>query len=369
MNVMSNRAGSLLLGILAAVATAPAASAAYLDPSAFASLGTLDLADGDYTIDTTGAPVLRDASDNVLFVGTTFFQGGGFGDTISVLTFDSITIGAGVNIRASGTNPLALLSKSNATIRGVIDASGYAGADSSRFNGSGAGGAGGPGGGKGGNGGGFPGHTGEGPGGGPGGPGGIGAVQGAGGSFGGKGGDSALGTFGSTYGDLNLLLQGGSGGGGTGASFFEAVGAGGGGGGGAVELGALGTIDFDGGDLLANGGGVGAAFAANAGGGSGGGLLIHAPSIAVRGASLISAAGGFYWGGGGRILFLTDTATILQTGGNLSVGVGGGANNPTPGVIEYGYLRPVVPEPGSLTLIAIGGVGAALVARGRRRAS
>ncbi|WP_435011498.1 PEP-CTERM sorting domain-containing protein [Tundrisphaera lichenicola] len=367
---MPKRSRRFLIGILTVMAISPAARGDYLDPSAFASLGKLDLTSGDYTIETNGAPILRDAANNIVFVGTTYFQGGSFGETVSVFDFSSINIGAGVHIRAFGSNALALLSRSGIVLAGELDASGYAGADSSRFGGDGQGGAGGPGAGRGGHGGGFPGETGEGPGGGPGGPGGIGGVQGGGGGFGGKGGDSAFGTFGAPYGNLNDFLQGGSGGGGTGASAFEAVGAGGGGGGGAIELGAIDSIIFAGGSLIADGGGVGSAFAANAGGGSGGGLLIHASTIDVEGKSLIAARGGAYFGGGGRILFLTDTATINQTGGNLAVGEGGGANNQEPGVIEYGFLQSaVVPEPASLVLVAIGGLGAALVTRARRRVS
>ena len=40
----------------------------YLDPSAFASLGTLNLTAGNYTIDTNGAPTLRDSSNNTYYV-------------------------------------------------------------------------------------------------------------------------------------------------------------------------------------------------------------------------------------------------------------------------------------------------------------
>ncbi len=360
--------GMILVGTLAVLATSPDARGAYLDPSAFSSQGTLNLTSGNYTIDTSGAPTLRDSSNNILYTGTTYFQGGSFKDTVSVLDFGSINIGAGVSIRVSGDNPLALLSRSTVTLAGTLNASGFNGGDSSHFGGDGHGGAGGPGAGQGGHGGGYPGATGGGPGGGPGGPGGIGYVQGAGGSFGGMGGQSAQGLTGATYGDLGHLLQGGSGGGGTGASAFESVGAGGGGGGGAVELGALGSITFAGGGLIANGGGVGSAFAANAGGGSGGGLLIHAPTIDLDYNSNVEAQGGSFFGGGGRILFLTDTATIQDGGANINVGPGGGADNQQDGVIEYGFLRPnAVPEPSSIVLVAIGAIGTALVSRARRR--
>ncbi len=362
--MMTMRIGTLsgrmmaTLTVLVGLISAPA-RAGYFQPGDFTSLGTLDLVSGNYTIDTTGAPVLKDGSNNVLFTGISASQGSGFNPNVSIFTFGSINIGTGVTIRVTGTNPLVLLSQSGVTLGGTIDASGFSGSDSSRFGGSGAGGAGGPGGAAGGHGGGFPGFTGDGPGGGPGGPGGIGGVQAAGGSYGGRGGESALGQTGATYGDLNLLLQAGSGGGGTGASLFEAIGAGGGGGGGAVELGALSSISFVGGNLIANGGGVGAAFAANAGGGSGGGLLIHAPTINFGPESDIAANGGDYFGGGGRVLFLTSTATIHQTGGNITASAGGGANNQQNGVIEYGFLQtPAVPEPSSFLSLGVGVVAA-----------
>ncbi len=356
---------------LAALGIPPAARAAYLDPAAFASQGTLNLSAGNYTIETNGAPVLRDSGNNVLFTGTTFLQGGSFNDTVSVLDFDSIFIGSGVSIRITGSNPLALLSRSDAVIAGLLNANGFAGHPSNALinPGDGQGGAGGPGGGKGGDGSGSTsGQTGTGPGGGPGGIGGIGAVQAGGGSFGGKGGDNAVGASGATYGNLHLFLQAGSGGGATGTSAFESIGGGGGGGGGAIELGALGAITFFGpGGLQANGGNSGSGFAANAGAGSGGGLLIHAPTIDLEFNSTILAQGGAAFGGGGRILFLTDTGTIRNAGGTISAGAGGGANNQQAGVVEYGLLRaPAVPEPSSMVLIGIGSVAAAVWGRRRR---
>lgn len=361
---MIRRDRLISLGLLALLALNGSARADYLDPSAFVSQGVLNLAAGDYTIDTNGAPTLRDSANNILFTGTTYFQGGTFDSTISVLTFDSITIGAGVNIRAVGSNPLALLSHSNVSVAGLLDASGFSGHDSARFGGDGAGGAGGAGAGAGGN----SGQAGGGPGGGPAGPPGIGVVQAAGGSFGGKGGDSAYGTHAPTYGNLHQYLQGGSGGGGTGGSIFDgANGAGGGGGGGAIELGALGSITIESlGKVQTNGGGVGAAFAANAGGGSGGGLLIHAPTIDMAFNSWVLAQGGSYFGGGGRILFLTTDATIINRGGTYSAAQGGGANNQQDGVVEFGYLR-AVPEPSTIVMTSLGGIGLGILALIRSR--
>lgn len=366
---MPRQRRSWLIGTLIVLGLSPAVSGGYLDPGAFTSLGTLDLTSGNYTINTNGAPTLLDSSNNVLFTGTTFNQGGSFDSTISVLDFSSINIGAGVNITIVGSNPLALLSQGNVTLAGVLNANGSTGANSNSQGGNGVGGAGGAGGGAGGN---ANLGAGQGPGGGPGGIGGIGAVQAGGGSYGGIGGANALGVSGSTYGNLFNFLLGGSGGGATGTSIFDTVnGAGGGGGGGAVELGALGTINFNGGSLTANGGQSGVAFGANAGGGSGGGLIIDAPTINVTGSTAdIAADGGANFGGGGRILFLTDTATINQSGGNITVQPGGGANDQTMGTIDYGFLNPgVVPEPPSLLMVALGSLGVVLLSRARRLVS
>jgi hypothetical protein len=363
---------SFLIGTLAMLAITPTVQGGYLDPAAFTSLGTLNLTSGNYTINTSGVPTLLDSSNNVLFTGTTYVQGGSFDSTVSVLDFSSINIGTGVNIRITGDNPLALLSQANAQISGTLNANGFQGDNSNAAifggTGDGLGGAGGPGGGKGGDGT-TPGQTGTGPGGGPGGPGGIGAVQAAGGSFGGMGGMNALGLAGPTYGNLYNLLQGGSGGGATGTSAFESIGGGGGGGGGAVELGALGSITFFGpGTLEANGGNSGSGFAANAGAGSGGGLLIHAPTIDLEYNSSILAQGGTAFGGGGRILFLTDSGTVLNSGGSVSAAAGGGIDNQQSGTVDYGFLTPAsVPEPASIIMVAIGGLGVVVLSRVRRR--
>ncbi|WP_165248239.1 PEP-CTERM sorting domain-containing protein [Paludisphaera soli] len=120
--------------------------------------------------------------------------------------------------------------------------------------------------------------------------------------------------------------------------------------------------------LSASGGDSGNALAANAGGGSGGGLLIHAPTIETSAFSTIKAEGGSYFSGGGRILVLTETATIIQRGRTISTGPGGGANNQQPGVVEFGYLGgpASVPEPSSLALALLGGLGAAALARRAR---
>lgn len=345
-----------------ALAAAPAARADWLDPASFASLGALNLASGSYTIETDGAPVLKDSGGNVLYTGTTYAQGGTYNPTVSVLTFSSISIASGVTITAVGQNPLALLSQSDLVLYGVIAANGQNGHDSPRLGGDGLGGAGGAGGGAGGD----SSQAGVGPGGGPGTPGGLPNWAGGGG-YGGHGGASDQGLTGPAYGDLHQYLLGGSGGGGGGGNLFQAAGAGGGGGGGGIELGASGSILFgENSALTANAGLAGGGFASNAGGGSGGGLLIHAPTIETRVGSVISALGGAYFGGGGRILFLTDTATINQRGGTISAGAGGGANDQENGVVEYDYLRArAVPEPATLAMGLTAAVGVAALVRRR----
>ena len=88
------------------------AAAAPLDPRAFASLGGLDLAAGNYTLDSGGAlPRLLDSASNVLAWGSLQGQADGLNPQIAVFSFDSLRIGAGASLRASGANPLALLSR------------------------------------------------------------------------------------------------------------------------------------------------------------------------------------------------------------------------------------------------------------------
>ncbi len=133
---------AVALGILVpAIAPGPAV-AGQLDPSAFPSQGTLTLSSGTYTITTNGAAVLMNSSGTVLATGTTFSQGGSFDPTISVLDFNSISIGTGVTINVTGSDPLALLSRGMVTISGTINADGQNGENASA---GGLGGAGGPG--------------------------------------------------------------------------------------------------------------------------------------------------------------------------------------------------------------------------------
>jgi hypothetical protein len=312
----------------------------------------LDLADGDYIIDTGSSasdlPVLKTASGTVLKTGVNYNQGvpasapyWGYNPWISVFSFDDIRIGTNpraTTVTVVGQKPLSLLSRNDIAFLGVLDAGGANGANGTGNlggDGDGAGGRGGPGGGRGGDGGIGKGENGSGPGnadpvidpgtreiGGFGGGGGLGS-RGNGAGFGGRGG----GGFGglveqSNYGDEWLTyLQAGAGGGGTGRDLFLSKGAGGGGGGGAVELGAIESIRLftDLSQVVATGGGFGTGGTVLSGGGSGGGILVHANSI-VGGAYNASAGGPN--GGGGRIVFLDaigrpqDSPTAYVNNGN-----------------------------------------------------
>jgi len=139
----------------------------------FTSLGTLLLTNGYYTVYTSGSnsPDLMDSASNVLYTGVIYNQGGIFDSNIAVFAFSSISIGAAVMITASGTNPVALLSRGSIDLAGTINASGTNGGNQD----DGFGGAGGPGGGSGGFG---SGGSGQGPGGGGGGFGGSAMVLG-----------------------------------------------------------------------------------------------------------------------------------------------------------------------------------------------
>lgn len=334
-------------------------AAAPLDPRAFASLGVLDLAAGSYTLDSGGAlPRLLDSASKVLAWGSFQGQADGFNPLIAVFSFDSVRIDAAASLRASGANPVALLSRQGITVGGVVDAAGRQGGPQ----GAGVGGAAGPGGGRGGDGGGE-GRPGAGPGGGAGGYPGLGNCGwGEGGAYGGGGSNwNPCRSAARPYGDPAVRLQAGSGGGGGGANLFGS-GPGGGGGGGGLELGALDFITLVGRARLSVAGGDFAdGLAVNAGGGAGGGVLLHAPVIDLQsrpeGAPVLDASGF----SGGRISFLAASGGVLGNTAGVTVAANFWGQ---PGVITYGTLA-AVPEPASALLLLSGGV--ALLAMRRRR--
>ncbi len=337
------------------------ARARLLDPEAFASLGTLVLANGSFTID-TDALQIRDAASTVLFTGVVDDQNGradSFDDSasgplgipeIAVFTFDSIDVQSTATITLIGSRALALLSRGNATIDAVLDASGTNAAGA--VVGSGRTG-------------GFAGGTGAMSGVGPGGGGyttasgfdstsraGGGAFRGAG--LVGRASDgNPVGSGGVPYGGLGDSLQGGSGGGGfrltSGPDF------GGGGGGGAAEIGALGALVIGSNATLRSNGGNGAGTtfpAARGGGGGGGGLRLHGASVqrqgslAARGGSLHN---GVLSGGGGRVflsggvLDLAEVAALTATSLTTSVDLVGSSSAPAShGVLTFAPFLTVV---------------------------
>jgi hypothetical protein len=114
------------------------ARAQFLSPSSFSSLGTLNLAGSNYTIDTDALTIVDEAVPGTpLFTGVADDQNGradllndvwdpnsqGIPE-IAVFTFDEIDLQSTANITVVGTRALAFLSHGNATIDTTIDLSG-----------------------------------------------------------------------------------------------------------------------------------------------------------------------------------------------------------------------------------------------------
>ncbi len=379
----SSRLSIVVLSLAVAIGT-PTARGGPLSPLDFTSLGAFPTASGSYTFNTSasGAPTLTGGGKTITGI---YFDG------IAVFDFNSISVAGNQQFYGgTGSLPLALLSRSNASIAagGVIDVSGSSTPTSSggspiNLGGPGGGiggetgygGNGGPGGGPGGGGGGDvlrspfnPPTYGGGGGGGFGGSGGGGGFGGSGGGFGGSGGHA--------YGDLTQMLQGGSGGGG-GYGI-------GGGGGGAIELGAVGSLTISG-EIHADGSRQSGTSGYGYGGGSGGGILLEARSVSLSGLlTAVGGDGGQDWskpgpntfrvaggggGGGGQVTIRTlhgladfsgDLSHILVTGG---AGGTGGGNSGKAGIVTI----TLVPEPSSLVLLLSGLLVAASVLRRQTR--
>ncbi|MBV6516764.1 MAG: hypothetical protein HPKKFMNG_02454 [Planctomycetes bacterium] len=100
--------------VLLAALAASGLRAAPLDPNSFTSLGTMNLAAGSYTVDTTALTLTGP--------GTNF--NGVVSGSICVFCFDSITVQTGATVTCVGTRPVAFLSKGTAIISGTISADG-----------------------------------------------------------------------------------------------------------------------------------------------------------------------------------------------------------------------------------------------------
>ena len=296
--------------------------AAFLDATAFQSLGVFDAA-SDVVVDIHSGLMSGGAG----FQGIYIHQGGA---AIRVFVFSSFTLSAGVHITFSNASPnviaVAFLSQGDMTINGSIDASGEAGSGPDA-NGPGSGVTG-------------------------------GGVNGGGGGGGSYGGEGAFGEYGAAPGgvynsDLTAELEGGSAGGG---GSTQPGGAGGGGGGGALQIVSEGTLNVTG-VISVNGGdgGAGNAFgftSGGGGGGSGGGLLVQADNVNISSNAVLSANGGDggpagafspnnYWyggggGGGGRIV--VSFANYGMNLGSITAGAGSGnypGGNGSPGTVIF----------------------------------
>jgi autotransporter-associated beta strand protein len=331
------------------LAAAPAARG-QLDPNAYTSLGTLNHPSGPLTINTDTLTI----SGAITFTGVALNQNGG--PQVAVFDFDSITIGSAATVTLTGSRPLALLSRGNATIQATLTiptnspflggyAGGYIGSETttSGFNIL------------------VTGQAGAGPGGG-------GATGGAGGGgYGGKGGLAAGGLGGVPYGNLLQTLQGGSGGGAYVNDYYgdQAI-ASGGAGNGALEVVAAGTVTVASVSAIGtNGSGSTSVNTGNgtfyrAAGGAGGGILLSGGTgLTVTGnldvhggdGSASTGFGNTSAGGGGRIA-LTGLSgyTLGSSPFSFNLNGGNGAGNGYAGVTTVDALTTFVPGGTSVIL-------------------
>lgn len=325
------------LAALLGVAFAIELHANPLDPLDFTSLGTFNVTNGAYVIDTDALTISETnaSSTNILFTGViddqdgmadSFGPGGAVTNVgplgiphIAVFTFDDLVLDGTATFTVTGHRALALLSRGDALVNVTLslDAE-YSSAGSNNVPGTG---------GPGGFDGGAPTLDGGGPGGG------AGAlsssftgVYGGAGGFGGAGrpgqNGTPIGNGGPAYGDLFQFLQGGSGGGGarnTLSGTSEGVG---GGGGGALELGAANVLTIGASGVLRANGGLGQGNStprlALGGTGSGGGIRLQAPQLILNGAvEARSVLSTYPQAGGGRVLRVGDAALPVFTVGSL----------------------------------------------------
>jgi hypothetical protein len=337
---------TVLLTLAFPFGTEAGPGAAFLDPSAFTSLGVFDPGT-NFVVDVQSGQMTGGAS----FTGTNITQAG---TPILVFTFSSFTLNSGLSITFSSASPnntaVAFLSQRDMTTNGVIDASGHSqmaealptsGPDG---NGPGTGGSGG---------------------------GGASTAGGGGGGFGGSGGNGqgdntgdGGGNGGSTYDpDLTAQLCGGSYGGMAGGGMTSGRG---GPGGGAIQIGALNSLTVNGAISVDGAQGYGGAPGSPGGGGSGGGILVQAGTVNINANAVLSANGGaggpggqveeyeyFFCGGGGgggRIVVAysgsgINAGSITAAGGSggLYEGAPSGASNGAPGTVIFAQ-NPLVPS-------------------------
>ncbi|MBL0927635.1 MAG: hypothetical protein IBJ11_08280 [Phycisphaerales bacterium] len=311
----------LPLGAAAAAVACICVSAARADPLNpldFPSLGSVKLAAGAYSIDSTGpAPTL--VGPNTHLAGTISVTG------VAVFRFDELTVSPGAilgpTLGATGTTsrPVALLARDHLTFAGVFQARGADGQNGTRK------------------------EAGEG------GAGVFGSTDGSKGVPAKPGGGAGAGITTEPH----VRLSGGTGGSGGIASGSGTGGGGGGGGGGAIELGTLGDLNLSGSTIDASGGNGGAGagvlgqdvgksdLAGGAGGGSGGAILLHGRTVTLGGT--IRAHGGD--GGEGRGIGMSadgGRVSIQATTdpGTAGISVAGGRVNGAEGAITF--LRPAL---------------------------
>jgi hypothetical protein len=317
-----------------------------IDPFAFTSLGTFPTAPGSYLVQTLDpvAPTLTEPDGTVLH--------GVYASGLAVFDFESILLGSGVLLSANGhgTAPLVLLSRSDATIAGMIDVSGAGFPGGFHVNGDN-----GPGGGLVGAIASFHGST-------------LAVAGSGGGGFGGPGhdggdafvplgavtpGDPAIpvpgGRGGLAYGLITQQLVMGSGGAqGTGGTISFGQGSGGAGGG-AIEVGAAGSLAISG-ALVADG----LAASLNGGGGSGGAILLHAAAVDLTGR--LEALGGA--GGAGD---LARNVAAGGAGGGGQVAILYGRSYSGPGDVAVGNgsftAQHAMPAPAALIMFGTGLLG------------
>ena len=114
----------LVLAVGLVLGAAGRAEAGALNPLDFASLGAFPTATGQYTINTSGIPTLTEPNGTtltgVVFNGIAVFDF----DSINVLGSPGPPIPPAQSFIATGSLPLALLSRTDAMIAGVINGSG-----------------------------------------------------------------------------------------------------------------------------------------------------------------------------------------------------------------------------------------------------